>query len=116
MYWFGAVPAPPAVAMPMAKPTPVPLTFALEQNHPNPFNPTTTISFSVPTAGRTNLDVFNVLGQHVRCLLDDDIEAGAHSIVWDGKDGDGHSVASGIYLYRLRAGKAVESKKMVLLK
>jgi hypothetical protein len=116
MYWYGASPAPQEMAMPMAKPASVPLTFALDQNHPNPFNPTTTIAFTVPAAGRVNLDVFNVLGQHVRCLLDEDIEAGAHSIIWDGKDGDGRSVASGIYLYRLRAGKDVESKKMVLLK
>ncbi|NMC42612.1 MAG: T9SS type A sorting domain-containing protein [candidate division Zixibacteria bacterium] len=116
-YWYGATPSPAQpVAEAMSKTVAIPYTFALNQNHPNPFNPTTTIAFTVPIAGKASLDVFNILGQHVRCLLDGEIEAGAHSVVWDGRDGDGRSVASGIYFYRLRAGTEVDSKKMILMK
>ena len=113
-YVAPAPPNQPIVAL--SKDGPSPLRFDLGKNHPNPFNPTTIIAFTVPTAGKASLDVFNILGQHIRCLLDGEIEAGAHSVVWDGRDGDGRSVASGIYFYRLRAGTEVDSKKMILMK
>ncbi|MDD4050472.1 MAG: S8 family serine peptidase [candidate division Zixibacteria bacterium] len=95
---------------------PLPLTFSLDQNHPNPFNPATTISFSLPKAAHTRLDVYDILGRTVRTLHDGPLAAGAYALVWDGKDADGHAVASGIYFYRLRSDDHSQSRKMILLK
>ena len=76
-------------------------SFALDQNAPNPFNPTTSISFSVPAAGEASLIVYNAAGQVVRTLVDGNIAAGTHQISWDGTDNMGRNVASGVYVYRL---------------
>jgi hypothetical protein len=88
-----------------------PYSFSLLQNYPNPFNPTTEISFSLPNASDVKLEVYNVMGQKVTTLLNRHLEAGHHSVVWDGSD-----AASGVYLYHLQAGDIVDTKKMVLLK
>jgi len=93
-----------------------PSAFSVGQNYPNPFNPATTISFSLPVSGRTRVEVFNILGQRVRELIDAEMEAGPHQVVWDGADDRGRALSSGVYLYRISAGDHVESKKMVLLK
>ncbi len=77
----------------------------------NPFNPTTEISFALPNAADVKLAVFNIMGQRVATLVDQHLEAGNHSVIWDGSQ-----VASGIYFYRIDAGDYVESRKMVLLK
>jgi hypothetical protein len=89
--------------------------FGLE-NYPNPFNPQTTISFRTTTAGPARLTVYNVLGRRVATLLDRYLTPGDQTVVWDGTDEAGHQVASGVYLYLLQAGDAVESRKMLLLK
>ncbi|HUV29704.1 MAG TPA: T9SS type A sorting domain-containing protein [Acidobacteriota bacterium] len=89
----------------------LPTTFALEQNHPNPFNPTTNVSFGLPVASEVRLRVYNTLGQQVATLVDGRLEAGVHTVAWDASH-----VASGVYLYRLEAGDFVQTKKMVLLK
>lgn len=94
----------------------IPATFELEQNHPNPFNPTTTIGFSLPHPQHTQLIVYNIAGQKVRMVLDSRLEAGRHAVIWDGKDDSGTPVASGMYFYRITAGDFTESKKMLLLK
>ena len=88
----------------------------LAQNIPNPFNPVTTISFSLAMRGHATIDVFDAGGAWVRRLVDEDRAAGDHAVQWDGRDARGKSVASGVYFYRLASGSAVESKKMVLLK
>ena len=88
----------------------------LFQNYPNPFNPTTTIQYSVAEAGRVELTIYNVSGQRICTLIDDDILAGKYSEVWDGRNDRGRSVASGIYFYRLRAGSYSAVKKMMLLR
>ncbi|RMF61492.1 MAG: T9SS C-terminal target domain-containing protein, partial [Calditrichaeota bacterium] len=95
----------------------VPDGFALLQNYPNPFNPTTTIVFNVPE-GQTSvrLVIFNVLGQEVLTLVDQPLQSGVHRIQWDGRDRTGRIVPSGIYLYRLKAGKFTETRRMILLK
>ncbi|MFQ5499240.1 MAG: T9SS type A sorting domain-containing protein, partial [Candidatus Zixiibacteriota bacterium] len=80
-------------------------------NYPNPFNPTTEISFSLPSAGHVQLAVYNVAGQQVALLADDEYSAGTHTVTWDASD-----KASGIYFYRLQTEQAVESRKMLLLK
>ncbi|NMC44544.1 MAG: T9SS type A sorting domain-containing protein [candidate division Zixibacteria bacterium] len=98
------------------KATPIPAQYVLSQNHPNPFNPTTTIRFGLPKAGKVRLEVLNILGQTVRTLVDQDLAAGYHSVIWNGDDGEGRGVASGIYFYRLRADGFTQSRKMVLLK
>jgi hypothetical protein len=92
------------------------LALMLNQNHPNPFNPSTTISFSVPKAGQGELAVFNVRGQKVRVLRDGHFAAGSDSIVWDGRNDDGRQVSSGMYFYRLSVGGESQTKRMVMLK
>ena len=96
----------------------LPGRFTLHQNHPNPFNPSTTISFSLPGPGpeRTALRIFNILGQEVRTLLDGSLDPGAHALIWDGRDDAGRPVSSGIYFYTLRCGRLSQSRKMVLLR
>ena len=94
----------------------VPTDYALGQNYPNPFNPSTKIAYSLPEAGPVRLAVYNLLGQEVRLLVDEVKAAGFQAVVWDGRDGRGHAVASGVYLYRLRAGAFTEARKMILLK
>jgi len=90
--------------------------FSLEQNYPNPFNPSTTISYRLPVESKVELVIFNMLGQKVRTLFSDKQPAGEYKIVWDGRDGNGRAVSSGVYLYRLQAGTYVEAKKMTLLR
>ena len=89
----------------------IPTEFALSQNYPNPFNPTTSISFSLPEASDVRLEIFNIQGQKVTTLVNKQLEAGNHSINWDGRD-----AASGVYFYRIDAGSFTETKKMLLLK
>jgi len=101
-------------------PNPLPTSFELYQNRPNPFNPTTTIDFYIDGSengsDQVKLEVFNVLGQLVKTLIDEPLLPGQHKVVWDGTDSDGAHTASGVYLYRLRIGEASQTKKMVLLK
>lgn len=92
------------------------LSLTLDQNHPNPFNPSTTISFVLPRKAHTNLSVFGVDGKLVKCLVNYVTDDGYGEVTWDGKDACGNPVSSGVYFYRLKAGKKVLTKKMVLLK
>ncbi|MCK5052538.1 MAG: SBBP repeat-containing protein [Candidatus Cloacimonetes bacterium] len=86
-------------------------------NHPNPFNPTTTISFSISKEGYIDLSIHNIKGQKIKSLLSDQITAGEHSIVWNGEDASEKKVSSGIYLYKLNInGKTEVVKKCLLLK
>jgi hypothetical protein len=94
----------------------VPDRYALLQNYPNPFNPTTEIAFTLPAAVRVSLEIYNVLGQRVTTLAEGVLEAGEHVFEWDGTDAKGHTVSTGIYLYRLQAGDFVDTKKMMLMK
>ncbi|MBD3347782.1 MAG: T9SS type A sorting domain-containing protein [Candidatus Eisenbacteria bacterium] len=94
-----------------------PARLSLRQNTPNPFNPVTTIRFSVPSgAGRVSLDVYSVTGRHVARLLGEELSAGPHSIVWDGSDDLGRKVSSGIYFARLSTDEKTQTIKMTLLK
>ena len=81
----------------------LPQTFALLQNFPNPFNASTAIEYQLPEALEVEVIVYDLLGQEVRRLMDGKVEAGCHSVLWDGRDSSGRDVASGIYLYRLQA-------------
>ncbi len=95
---------------------PLPESFELSQNYPNPFNPTTTISYSLPRRSNVTIEIFNLLGQRIRTLVDESQSSGPHRVDWDGRDAAGKTVSSGVYLYRLKAGESVQSKKMILLK
>ncbi|MDD4223277.1 MAG: T9SS type A sorting domain-containing protein [Candidatus Cloacimonetes bacterium] len=88
----------------------------LAQNWPNPFNPSTSISFELLTAGPARLDVYDLRGRLVTTLLDKELGTGTHSLDWDGTDANGAPVASGVYLYRLSSGGSSVSRKMVLIK
>lgn len=94
----------------------LPYRFDLSQNYPNPFNPVTTIKYSLPQRSYVTIEVFNVLGQKVRTLVDREESAGSYSITWDGTGSSGQTVSTGVYLYRFQAGEHVETKKMLLLK
>ena len=94
----------------------VPTVYGMSQNSPNPFNPVTEIKYAIPEAGYVKLSVFNILGQNVRNLVDEEKSVGDYSVIWDGKDAFGESVASGVYFYRIKANKFSETKKMLLLK
>jgi hypothetical protein len=90
------------------------LAFSLDPAFPNPFNPSTTIRFALPEAGAVHLTVYDVTGRVIRTLVDGTVEAGAHKIVWDGRDMVGREAASGVYIYRLVGNHEVLTKRMVL--
>jgi|GEM_PF-2856636 len=90
--------------------------FSLAANYPNPFNPSTTISFSTPELSNVNITIFNMLGQHVVTLTDGVKPAGTYSIVWNGRNEAGMAVTSGIYFYRLETGNFSETRKMVFMR
>ena len=94
----------------------LPLTFALDQNFPNPFNPTTTIRFALPTDASTKLVVYDMLGREVSTLVNNNMNAGYHQVSWNGRNNNGLAVASGMYIYRIEAGSFISIKKMMLLK
>jgi hypothetical protein len=94
----------------------LPEDFSLSQNYPNPFNPITVIDFALPKNTHVKLAVFNILGQKVTTLINQSLEAGYHSVTWDGIDSDGVEVATGIYFYKIKVGNFEKSKKMLLLK
>ena len=94
----------------------IPGSYALHQNYPNPFNATTRIKYDLPRASRVSIVVFNILGQRVTTLVDGKQPAGYHEVVWDGRNKEGNTVASGVYFYRIDTEGFESSKKMVLLK
>lgn len=89
----------------------IPLQFSLDQNYPNPFNPSSTINFGIPEASDVRIDVYNMLGQHVGTLVDQKMQAGYHSVIFEAS-----SLSSGTYIYRIVAGDFVQTKKMMLIK
>jgi hypothetical protein len=90
--------------------------FSLQQNYPNPFNPSTTIKYSVAKPCNVQIIIYNRLGQEVYVLVNDQKPAGEYNVRWDGKNAKGNKLASGIYYYRLTAGKQVDTKKMLYLR
>ncbi|MFH1598604.1 MAG: C25 family cysteine peptidase [Patescibacteria group bacterium] len=104
------------IATGVAEATEAGFSFRLLPNHPNPFNPTTTIAYSLSQAGPVQLYVYDVAGRLVCNLVDEEQEAGQQAAVWQGRDNHGRAVASGVYFYRLETGQQCSSRKMVLLK
>jgi hypothetical protein len=94
----------------------IPKEFSLSQNYPNPFNPSTRIVFGLPRSSHVMLKIYDVIGREVTTLVNGEKQAGTYSVEWNGKNINGLSVSSGIYLYMLRSGNTVISKKMLLVK
>jgi hypothetical protein len=94
----------------------IPGEFALLQNYPNPFNGETVIRFQLPRAARVQMYVFNIRGQRVATLVDDQMDPGYHKITWDGRNDDNRKVASGIYIYLIQANRNRASQKLTIIK
>ncbi|MCH7722216.1 MAG: T9SS type A sorting domain-containing protein [Bacteroidetes bacterium] len=99
----------------------IPTEFILSQNYPNPFNPSTSIEFSVPVNSNVRLTIYNLLGQEVTTLVNEELSAGNYSVIWNGTDKNGLQVSSGVYLYKMKANgnngtPYSQTKKMILLK
>jgi len=94
----------------------LPYRFELSQNYPNPFNPVTTIEYSLPRRSSVRIEIYNLLGQRVRTLVDREESAGSYTITWNGTSTTGEAVSTGVYFYRFQADDHVETKKMLLLK
>ncbi len=89
---------------------------SLSQNYPNPFNPETTISFTTENTENTEVIIYNLKGQKVRTLVNEEFPAGRHSVLWDGRDNKGKPVSTGMYFYKLETGAFSAVKKMILIK
>lgn len=107
----------------MASATPVsnedgisPVITQLGANYPNPFNPTTTISFSLKESGPVTINIYNILGQKVKTLLSAKTQAGHHNLIWNGKDDNNLNVASGVYFYKMQSREYTNTRKMILMK
>ncbi len=94
----------------------VPRRFELHPNRPNPFNPTTTISFDVPKATHVRLGIYNTSGRLIRTVVDETMQAGSRQILWDGRNDSGKSVSSGLYFYKIEADGFTETRKMTLIR
>jgi len=93
-----------------------PAAFVLAQNYPNPFNPSTTIQFKLPVQSQVQLSIYNLLGQRIAVLLDENKSAGVYTVQWNAQDDSGRPVSSGIYLIRLDARNQTQIRRMTLLK
>ena len=100
----------------LEEPTPEIINFSLV-NFPNPFNPDTTIRFSIPNQSNVTINIYNIRGQRVVALVPNlHFEAGSHDVVWNGRDNNNNQMGSGVYLYRFVAGDITETRKMMLMK
>ena len=94
----------------------LPSVFALHQNYPNPFNPSTNINYDLPEESHVTITVFDIIGKHVKTLVKGNQLAGFKTIRWDGKNQNNENVAAGMYVYQIKSGLNVLSKKMILLR
>jgi flagellar hook assembly protein FlgD len=94
----------------------LPTEYALNGNYPNPFNPTTTISYDLPEASSVRLEVYDMMGRRVATLVNADQGAGSYETVWNARNDAGSPVASGVYIYRIQAGSFQAVQQMVLMK
>ena len=100
-------------------PAGIPENFSLEQNFPNPFNPSTVINYTIPQSANlinTRLEIFNLLGQKVRTLVNTKQPSGTYTVTWNGTSDSGELLATGLYVYRLQAAEFVDMKKMLFMK
>jgi hypothetical protein len=90
---------------------PLPTEYGLEQNYPNPFNPTTRIDYQIPENNHVTIQIYDILGNLVTTLVDEEMEAGYHSVNWNAS-----GYASGVYMYRFSSGSFITTKKLLLMK
>ncbi|MCS5651827.1 MAG: T9SS type A sorting domain-containing protein, partial [Candidatus Marinimicrobia bacterium] len=95
---------------------PVAQQFTLFHNYPNPFNPTTIISYDLPERAQVTLDIYDILGKQIKTLVNQSQDAGNKIAMWDGTDDLGSQVSAGVYLYQIQAGEFSQTRKMLLLK
>jgi len=93
-----------------------PLVTELRGNFPNPFNPETTISFSLAKDSNVTIEIFNIRGQKIRTLVSNYYQIGSYNVVWNGRDDNGNQVGSGIYFYRMNTGEYQAVRRMILMK
>lgn len=96
--------------------TTIPVNYNLSQNYPNPFNPSTSIRYSLPTASKVVIKIYDIMGREVRTVVNEEKNVGTYTAQWNGRNNDGVTVSSGIYLYRIHAGNYIETRKMTLVK
>jgi uncharacterized repeat protein (TIGR01451 family)/TQXA domain-containing protein len=94
----------------------LPDKFSLNQNFPNPFNPSTIIRYALPSSEKVSIKIYDIIGREVKTLVNEEKNAGTYSVLWNGRNNEGITVSSGIYLYRIYAGNYIETKKMTLVK
>lgn len=94
----------------------IPESFSVHQNYPNPFNPETVISYALPKEGNVSVEVYNIVGQKVKTLVNEFQSAGIKQVIWNGTDENNNSVVNGVYFYTVRFGNEKETRKMLLLK
>jgi hypothetical protein len=94
----------------------IPSDYKLYQNHPNPFNASTRIAFQIPYNSKVKIEIFDITGALVATLVDSQYSAGVHTIIWQGINSKGESLASGVYLYKLTVGDISSVRRMILLK
>jgi len=94
----------------------IPTKFALKPNYPNPFNPETTIEFALPKTSKVTLTIYNLMGQMVQELVQNEYPAGYQRVIWNGQDSRGNAVGSGVYIYTLKAGNFSQTRKMILMR
>lgn len=112
--WFRNIAGNPTSVRPVERNS-IPSAFILHQNYPNPFNPLTKITYELGVNAHVRIQIFNILGQEIKTLLNTDKQTGSYSLIWDGKDYAGRMVPSGVYIYRLETNNSTVSKKMLLL-
>jgi hypothetical protein len=112
----GEVTVPSADRFILKRESALPETFTLYQNYPNPFNPITTLRYDLPEQAYVTLTIYDMLGSEITRLVSTTQEAGFRLVQWSGTDNMGRAVSAGVYLYQIRAGEFVQTKKMVLLK
>ena len=96
--------------------SPAILSFTLHEAVPNPFNPSTELSFEMAAPRHARLSVYNAAGRHVATLVDEHRDAGSYDVIWDGRDDAGRMSSAGVYLYRLEVGDFIETRRMTLIK
>lgn len=97
-------------------PPPVTVNTKLNDAYPNPFNPSTTLSFEIVSPENVIIDIYNAKGQYVKNIVNSQYQSGKHSIIWDGQDAQGNFCGTGIFYYQMKAGKFIQTKKMMLIK
>ena len=94
----------------------LPTDFALHENYPNPFNPSTNLRFDLPDVSDVNIVIYNMVGQKIRSFRMNGMSAGYHSLTWDATNDYGDQVSAGVYFYQLQTKEFVKTRKMILLK